>query len=97
MGESAVRAVELLRAHDLPGFGEILNENQILMDQIGLNTPELQEIVNALQAAPDVFGAKISGSGLGDCAVGVGYAGLEELAYPVHHLEITPAGVQYDA
>jgi mevalonate kinase len=88
-------AMECLRRHDLPGFGSILNRNQQRMDEMGVNTPELQEIVEALQAEPDVFGAKISGSGLGDCAVGIGYADLKELDYPVHHLEISPTGCEY--
>lgn len=92
---SAEEAVSKLRDHDFPAFGKILNRNQILMDEMGVNTPELQEIVEALQNAPDVFGAKISGSGMGDCAIGVGYADLQELDYPVYHLEITTAGCQY--
>ncbi|MEN8260526.1 MAG: GHMP kinase, partial [Pseudomonadota bacterium] len=69
--------------------------NQELMDEMGVNTPELQEIVSALQESAGVFGAKISGSGLGDCAVGLGYAELKDMNYPVHHLEITPAGCRY--
>jgi mevalonate kinase len=91
---SVGEAMACLRKRDLPGFGAILNSNQQLMEEIGVNTPELHEIVSALQASPDVFGAKISGSGMGDCAVGIGYAELKELDYPVHHLEITSAGCQ---
>lgn len=90
-----VEAVDLLRAHDFPGFGAVLNRNHELMNEIGVNTPELQEIVSALQVLPDVFGAKISGSGLGDCAIGIGYADLPDLDYPVHHLEITPLGCAF--
>jgi len=89
------KAVDLLRAHDFPGFGAVLNRNHELMNEIGVNTPELQEIVSVLQNSPDVFGAKISGSGLGDCAIGIGYASLPEMDYPVHHLEITPLGCAY--
>lgn len=95
MDASAEKALNCLKRHDLPGFGAVLNRNQQLMDEMGVNTPELEEIVTALQSASDVFGAKISGSGLGDCAVGIGYAELPELDYPVYHLEITPAGVEY--
>lgn len=86
----------LLCLHDrnLTEFGSVLNRNQLLMEQAGVNTPELQQIIEALQASPDVFGAKISGSGMGDCAVGIGYTGLKELDFPVYHLEITPAGVK---
>ncbi len=92
---SVKEAVACLQRHDFPAFGEIMNQNQKLMTAMGVNTPELQEIVTALQGAPDVFGAKISGSGLGDCAIGIGYAELKDLEYPVHHLEITPTGCQY--
>lgn len=95
MDMSAVLAISHLRNQNFPAFGAILNRNQELMAEMGVNTPELQEIVAALQASPDVVGAKISGSGLGDCAIGVGYADLAELAYPVYHLEITPAGCLY--
>lgn len=95
MDADAGQAVERLRAHDLPGLGQILNRNQRWMDEMGVNTPELQEIVDALQARPDIFGAKISGSGLGDCVIGLGHAALEDLGYPVYHLEITPNGCAY--
>ena len=95
MDVDAKRAIAALQNHDFPTFGKLLNRNQELMEQMGVNTPELAAIVSALQAAPDVFGAKISGSGLGDCAIGVGYADLSELDYPVYHLEITPEGCQY--
>jgi mevalonate kinase len=94
---SAREAISALRNHDFPTFGNILNRNQEHLDQMGVNTPELQQIVSALQAAPDIFGAKISGSGLGDCAIGLGFAELSEMEYPIYHLEITPAGCQYHA
>ena len=85
-------AVAMLRRHDLSGFGKILTRNQQLMDQMGVNTPELQEVVSALGDDSGIFGAKISGSGLGDCAIGLGTADLTELNYPVYHLEITATG-----
>jgi mevalonate kinase len=88
-------AITCLHEHDLPGFGEILNENQKLMTQMGVNTPELQQIVSALQQDPDVFGAKISGSGLGDCAIGIGVADVKGLDFPLYHLQITPSGIEY--
>jgi mevalonate kinase len=92
---SVEMAVAHIQNHDFPAFGNILNRNHLLMDEMGVNTPELQEIVAALQAEPEIFGAKISGSGLGDCAVGIGYADLTGLDYPVHHLEITLGGCEW--
>lgn len=93
--ESVDEAVDCLRIHAWPAYGQIMNRNQHLMDAMGVNTPELQEIVETLQASPDIFGAKISGSGLGDCVVGIGYADLKDMDYPVYHLEITPTGIEY--
>jgi len=95
MDLSVEEAIAALKGNDLPLFGLVLDRNQQLMDELGVNTPELQEIVTALQYAPDIFGAKISGSGMGDCAVGIGHAGLKGLDYPVHHLEITPVGCKW--
>ncbi|HEY5654022.1 MAG TPA: galactokinase family protein, partial [Pontiella sp.] len=87
-----MKAVEALNRQDLSTFGSIMSRNHELMDQMGVNTPELQEIVSALDASPDLFGSKISGAGLGDCVIGLGHAELSNLDYPVYHLEITPVG-----
>ncbi len=95
MDRSVGKAISCLQNHDFPTLGQLLNYNQQLMDEMGVNTPELQEIVAALQNHPEILGAKISGSGLGDCAVGLGHAGLSSLGYPVYHLETTPVGCTY--
>lgn len=92
---SVEAALVHLRNHDFSAVGKILNRNHQLMVGMGVNTPELQDIVTVLQNESGIFGAKISGSGLGDCAVGIGHADLTDLKYPVHHLEITPDGCLY--
>jgi mevalonate kinase len=91
---SVGEALSSLRENDFPAFGKTIDRNQRLMDEMGVNTPELHEIVAALQADPGICGAKISGSGLGDCAVGIGHADLPCLGYPVHHLKIVPTGCE---
>ena len=93
---SVALAMDSLRKSDLQGFGKILNANHHRMDEMGVNTPELHEIVTALQGDPKISGAKISGSGLGDCAVGIGLAKLSELSYPAYHLESSLDGCKYD-
>lgn len=67
--EDGIRALE---ASNFAAFGKALNRGHALMDELGVNTPELQRIVDHLQNDPGIFGAKISGSGLGDCAIGIG-------------------------
>ena len=89
-----MEAITCLQKKEFTAFGKILNRNQELMTEMGVNTPELQEIISTLQHDPEVDGAKISGSGLGDCAVGIGHAELTGLNYPVYHLEISPTGCQ---
>jgi len=88
-------AISALHRKDYAAFGAQLNRNQLLMDEMGVNTPELREIVAALQQEAEVYGAKISGSGLGDCAVAFGHAHAEGLDYPVYHLETEPEGCLY--
>jgi len=55
-------------------FGAIINQSHELMRELGVSTPELEECVAALRGVPGISGAKISGSGLGDCAIGWGEA-----------------------
>lgn len=92
---SVGEAIAALRRKDYVTFGDILSSNHGLMNDMGVNTPELQEIVDTLMSDPDIYGAKISGSGMGDCAVGLGRAGDYDFDYPVYHLEITPHGCVY--
>jgi mevalonate kinase len=88
-------ALVALEENDWMLFGLILDRGQQLMDEMGVNTPELEEIVSALQNDPEICGTKISGSGMGDCAIGIGTAKFSELDYPVYHLETTPIGCEY--
>lgn len=53
-------------------LGKIMNVQQGLMDALGVNTEHLNKIIHRLRAQPDIFGVKISGSGLGDCVIGLG-------------------------
>lgn len=52
--------------------GKIMTIHQGLMDALQVNTPQLATIIQALMSFPSILGAKISGSGLGDCVVGLG-------------------------
>lgn len=72
MERCSMDAFEAIQLRDWPLFGQILNIGQGLMDAIGVNTAALSAIVYALRADPGILGAKISGSGLGDCAIALG-------------------------
>ncbi len=71
----AVQGIRAARAENWQGLGDTMNAQQILMQSLGVNTPDLNAIVLALRRHKNVLGAKISGSGLGDCIIALGNAG----------------------
>lgn len=72
MDRCVALGIDALEQRDTAALGAAINLGQSLMDDLGVNTPELAAIIDALRADPGIYGAKISGSGLGDCAVGIG-------------------------
>lgn len=56
---------------NLDQLGEILSLNQKIMEMYGVCNKELQEIIGSLEIHSEIKGAKISGSGLGDCVIGI--------------------------
>lgn len=81
MGQCAEEAAEAIEKGDWAAVGRLMNVNQGLMDAIGVSDGKLAGIVYALRKAPGVLGAKISGSGLGDCVIGLGGARAEAFSY----------------
>lgn len=72
-------------------LGRLLNFHQLLQEQLGVSTPLLNELIAGLMAQPGIYGAKISGSGLGDCVIGLGK--LRPNTFP-RSLSQQQAGVQ---
>jgi mevalonate kinase len=68
----SAEAVEAIRVQQLPKIGSLMNQANGLMEALGVGTPELSELCWTLRSEPTILGAKISGSGLGDAAVGLG-------------------------
>ena len=56
------------------------------MEELGLSTPELDEIIATLEVDVGVRGAKISGSGRGDCVVGLGRVIQADVGYEAYAL-----------
>jgi mevalonate kinase len=72
IGQCAYKGIQLARKADWPGLGEIMSMQQGLMASLGVSLPLLAQMVHDLKQQPAIHGAKISGSGLGDCVVGLG-------------------------
>lgn len=100
IGQCAADALPLVRRQEFSKLGAIMNIQQGMMESLGVNMPVLQHMTTVLREQEGVTGAKISGSGLGDCVVALGevqpdlkfdgaYAGIQSI--PV---EVTLHGVQ---
>lgn len=85
MGSTCRASMEALQQTDLKEFGRLMNCYQGLMDSLGVCDATLASMIYSLRDDERVYGAKISGSGLGDCVLTLGtetpnhltkYAGL---------------------
>lgn len=96
MDKSTSQAAEAVVRGDWIECGRIFNENHCLMQALGVSNRELDEIQALLASLPGVYGAKISGSGLGDCVLALGSADLRAPPYPVIPASISTQGVSID-
>jgi mevalonate kinase len=72
IGQCGLAGMQLVRQQDWQQLGKIMTVQQGLLTALGVNTPLLQDMVDSLCAQTMILGAKISGSGLGDCVIGLG-------------------------
>lgn len=61
----------------LKKLGEIMQQQQIYLESLAVSLPILRAMIKAMNVdLKKIMGAKISGSGLGDCIIGLGYEGI---------------------
>jgi len=72
IGQYVEMACEACLMQDWSKLGYIFNCHQQLQADMNLSTPVIDDIINSLLSCQDIFGAKISGSGLGDGVIGLG-------------------------
>ena len=105
MNELSIKAVKAINSHDLTSLGNLFNSGQGLMKVMGVSNVLLENLVRILREQPNIVGAKISGSGLGDCIIGIGklmpnfFPRNEEekrLGVKQVPLSITSEGVSFD-
>lgn len=93
MGQCADQASHAAEVGDWLQLGRLMNVYQGLMDALGVNDARLSQMIYSLRQCDTVQGAKISGSGLGDCVISLGLPshsdGLD--AIPV---QVSPRGVE---
>lgn len=77
-------------------LGTVMNAGQQLMAELGVCDDALAEIVGHMQTMPPIHGAKISGSGLGDCVLGIGALDTINWGYEEIPVALSPIGVQQE-
>lgn len=72
MQSCVTQAIEAIKNSDWPLLGKLFVQHHQLQAQLGTSDVQLEEIVKHLLIQPEIYGAKISGAGLGDCVIGLG-------------------------
>jgi mevalonate kinase len=72
IGQCTKAARAAIKDEDWQSVGQVMAIQQGLMQALQVVTPDLQMICDQLTRVPGILGAKISGSGLGDCIIGLG-------------------------
>lgn len=89
-------AVDAICRDDWTEVGVWMDRNHALMDALGVNDVTLEHIVCGLREQPGILGAKISGSGLGDCVIGLGAVDQWDLPYEIVPCAMTQEGVRVE-
>lgn len=89
-------AIMAIETHNLKILGQILNVGHGLMSGLGLVDNNLDQIATYLRSYSSIYGAKISGAGLGDCVIGLGKLSedfIDSINYECFSLQTTNQGV----
>lgn len=70
--ELVTQAMSALKKNDLPLLGQCFNLAHGMLNGLGVSDITLEQIALSLRQTKGIYGAKISGSGLGDCVIGLG-------------------------
>jgi len=66
------RAVIAIKKGDFLALGQLFMHHQGLQYSLGVSNKTLDTLISQICDYPEIFGAKISGAGLGDCIIGLG-------------------------
>ncbi len=83
-----------LKAENWGLLGSVINAGQKLMARLGVCDNALASIVETMSAMHTIHGAKISGSGLGDCVLGIGTLDTVEWPYRAIPVNLSKEGVR---
>ena len=94
MNDTTLKAEDAIQQQNWLELGLLMNVYQGLMDALGVNDAVLSDIVYSLRRSDAVMGAKISGSGLGDCVIALGSDDSLSLPYESIAVAVSGEGVE---
>lgn len=96
MGQVTDAAEVAITQQDWQNLGRLMNNYQGLMDALGVSDKTISEMVYQLRESTHVIGAKISGSGLGDCVLTLGDDPSLVIAYEKIPVAVSEQGVSIE-
>jgi len=102
INQISIQAKTAITHQDLAILGALFNAHEIIMEEMQLSTPAINKIIQATREF-NILGAKISGSGLGDCVITLGElpentfpqdASQKDLGIRQIPVKISPRGVE---
>jgi mevalonate kinase len=70
-------AIEALKEGNIVKLGRLMNENQVLLEQIGVSNSQINKIINA-SLNYGAIGSKLTGAGGGGCILSIIQPGIKE-------------------
>lgn len=92
IGQCASDGIIAVKQQQFAELGKLMTIQQGLMSALTVSTPVLNNIIAQLNLELGILGAKISGSGLGDCLIGLGRVS-SGFSLPCIDVAITTQGV----
>jgi mevalonate kinase len=86
-----------MQKDDWNALGNALNRGQLMMEMLGVCDETLSDIITKMSAMPHIKGAKISGSGLGDCVLGIGKTDNINWPYKSIEVQLSPRGIELNS
>lgn len=101
IGELTQKAKKALLSNDMKQLGVCFSLQQQCFLELGVSTQKIELLIERLRQQAGVLGSKLSGSGLGDCLIGVGkmMSTLDLSGFPkaqVIPLSLSDKGVIYE-
>lgn len=68
IGSITYKAASFIEKSNYQQIGKLMNQNHLLLQELGVSIPKLDNMINAALSA-GAYGAKLSGAGGGDCMI----------------------------